>query len=167
MIQTLALKIGLALAIVVGACGATWFAADARYSRQYAALKAGYEQASKDQKAVVDKTIADNQAAAKDIDGKAEQIEGMAAVISDLSVRVGTGHSSVRMCAPAAGTVRPYLDPIGPAVTAGDRPAAAAAEPDIGIARGIVSGALEVGIDALKAELFWREYARRTGQTKP
>jgi len=165
--NVLVLKIGLALAIVAGACGATWFAADARYSRQYAALKAGYEQASKDQKAVVDKTIADNQAAAKDIDGKAERIKSMAGVISDLSVRVGAGRGAVRVCPAAAGTVRPYLDPIGPAVTAGDRPAAAAAEPDIGIARGVVSGALEVGIDALKAELFWREYARRTGQTKP
>jgi hypothetical protein len=166
MIQTLALKIGLALAI--GACGATWFAADAHYSKQYAALKAGYEQAAKDQKAVVDKTIAENTAVTEDINGKAQQISSMGTVLGDLSVRLdAANHRPVRLCPAAAGAIRPYLDPIGPAITASDRPAPAVAEPDIGIARGVVSGALEVGIDALKAELFWREYARRTGQAKP
>ncbi len=162
-----ALKIGIALAIVAGACGATWFGADAHYSRQYAALKAGYEQASRDQKAAVDRTIADNQAAAKAVNDEAkQQIGDMSRVIADLSVRSTAGGHALRVCAAPAGTVRPYLDPIGPAVTAspGRATEPARTAQDAAIAPAILGNVLEVGIDALKAELLWREYARKTGQ---
>src|SRR6266403_3709749 len=161
----LVLKIALALAIVGGACGATWFAADARYSRQYAALRGAYEQASRDQKAVVERTIADNQAAAKAVNDEAkQQIGDMSRVIADLSVRSTAGGHALRVCAAPAGTVRPYLDPIGPAVTAGPGRAAepARAAPDAAITPAILWNVLDVGIDALKAELLWREWVRQT-----
>jgi hypothetical protein len=167
MMQTLALKIGLAFAIMAGACGATWGLADAFYSRQYAALVASYEQAAKDQKAQVDKTVADNQAAAKAVDDEAKsQIGSMASVITTLSVRNAAGRNAVHLCPAPASAPIADAKPERPADTAGDRPAAIAAEPDIGIARDTVTGALTVGIDALKAELLFREYVRKTGQAK-
>lgn len=169
MIQTLALKIGLALAIVAGACGATWFAADAHYSDQYAALKAGYEQAARDQKAQVDKTVADNQAAAKAVDDEAnQQISGMAGTITSLLMRKPAGGSAVTVRACTAGTVRPYLDPVGPATTASPRPAPepAGSGVEAAIAPAILTNVLDVALDALKAELLWREYARKTGQAR-
>jgi len=86
--------------------------------------------------------------------------------MADLSVRLKSGDHAVRMCPAPASTVRPYLDPIGPAVTASDRPAPATAEPDIGIARNVLVGALTIGLDSLKAQRLWRQYARGTGQAK-
>ena len=168
MIQTLALKVGLALAIVAGACGATWFAADSHYSQQYAALKAGYEQASRDQKAQVDRTIAENAAAAKDIDAQAQQqIGSMARTIADLSVRSAASRIAVRVCpAPASAPVA-AVQSDRPAAAASNPAPAAAAGPDIGIARDTLAGALDVGLDALRADVLFREYLRRTGQVKP
>lgn len=168
MIQTLALKIGLALAIVAGACGATWFMADAHYSGQYVALKTGYEQAARDQKAQVDKTIADNAAAAKEIDAQAQQqIGSMARTIADLSVRSAAGHSAVRLCAAAPSPTQPVVQPDRPAAAGSIKPAAEPARPAVeaAIEPAILGGVLDTAIDAIRAELLWRDWARRTDQT--
>lgn len=166
MLQALALKLGIGAAILAAVAAGTWGMADAHYSRQYERLKASYEAAAAIQREQVDRTIADNQAAAKAVNDEAQQqIGSMATAMADLSSRLQhAGSHPVRLCPAPAGTVRPYLDPIGPAVTAGDRPAPAAAEPDIGIARNVLVGALTIGIDSLKAQQFWRTYARRTKQ---
>ncbi len=168
MLQTLALKIGIALAIVAGACGATWFAADSHYSQQYAALKAGYEQASRDQKAQVDRTIAENAAAAKDIDVQAQQqIGSMAGTITSLLMRKPAGGSAITVCATAPSAPVAAVQSDRPAAAASNPAPAAAAGPDIGIARDTLAGALDVGLDALRADVLFREYLRRTGQVKP
>ncbi len=166
MIQMLALKIGLALAIVAGACGATWFAADSHYSNQYAALKAGYEQASRDQKAQVDRTIADNQAAAKAVNDEAsQQIGSMARTIADLSVRAsapGSRAITVRAC--PTSTPVATVQPDRSAVAASPGPAAESAKPVATVDPAILSGIIDVSIDAIRAELLWRQWVKSTRQ---
>jgi hypothetical protein len=172
MIQTLLLKIGIVAAVLIGACTATWFGADAHYSRQYEALKSSYEQAAKDQQAKVNQTIADNKAAAKAVNDEAqEQIGSMAATIGDLSLRLqhnaGSRTVTVRAAPPC-----PTIAAVQP-----DRPAAAAStgtpaeaagpsdHPEAIIDAGILTGVLDVSIDALRAELLWRQWVRETRQT--
>jgi hypothetical protein len=172
MIQTLLLKIGIVAAVLVGACAATWFGADAHYSRQYQALKSSYEQAARDQQAKVDQTIADNQAAAKAVNDEAQQQIGtMATTISDLSVRLqhnaGSRTVTVRTT-PSCPTIA-TVEPDRSTVTASPGPATAAPgpgeQPEVSIDASILTGVLDVSIDALKAELLWRKWVRDTRQT--
>jgi hypothetical protein len=172
MIQTLLLKIGIVAAVLIGACAATWFGADAHYSRQYEVLKSSYEQAAKDQQAKVNQTIADNQAAAKAVNDEAqEQIGSMAATIGDLSVRLqhnaGSRTVTVR-AAPSCPTVA-AVQPERPAAPASPGPAPETAgpsdHPEAIIDAGILTGVLDVSIDALRAELLWRQWVRETRQT--
>jgi hypothetical protein len=168
--QDLLLKIGLALAIIAGSCGATWFAADAHYSSQYTALKAGYEQASRDQTLHVAQTIASNAQASKEINDQAQtQIGSMAAVIGDLSKRLQqrSGTGPISLCPAATSPASAAAVSPGRTVTASPDAVAvpekrvdqaAAIDPNI------LGDALETGIAALKAEILWRQYIRRTGQ---
>jgi hypothetical protein len=172
MIQTLALKIGIALAILAGACGATWFASAAHYEQQYTALKSSYEQAARDQQLHVAETIASNQLAAKDIDEKAKvQIGSMAATISDLSVRLqhsSAGRGAIAMCAATAGPA--HADAIAPgrAIAPSADAAAVPAQPALqaAIDPDVLADALDTGIEALRAELLFRQWAKRVGAAK-
>jgi hypothetical protein len=164
-LTALLLKVGIAVAVLVGACAATWFRADAHYSQALASLEGQLKGAAAEQKKAVDAQIKLDADAAKGIDDEAKaQIGSMASTIADLSLRNAAGRSAVRVC-PAA--ISPYLAPavtLGPAAAAGDRPAPATPEPDIGIARETLTDAVTVGLDALKAELLWRKWAREVEQ---
>lgn len=169
------LEAGIAAAVLAGVCGATWFAADAHYSQALASLEGQLEGAAKAQKTAVDAQIATDQAAAKEIDGEAQQqIGSMASVISDLSVRVASGGRTVSLCTTAASTLIAHVQPDRPAATASPGPPAnpAAAAPGVapvspaGVDLGSLTDAIELGVESVKAELLWREYARRTGQAK-
>jgi hypothetical protein len=170
MIQTLALKIGIVAAVLAGACAATWFGADAHYSRQYVALKASYEQAAKDQQAKVDQTIADNQAAAKAVNNEAQQqIGSMAGTITSLLMRKPAGGGAITVCTTAPRPAVAAVQPDRPATAASPGPTAAAPGPSQGpqaaIDAAVLTGVLDVSIDALKAELLWRKWVRDTRQT--
>jgi len=167
VIQAIALKLGLGAAILAAVVAGTWGAADAHYSRQYAALKASYEAAAAIQKEQVDRTIADNQAAAEAVNVAAQQqIGSMASVMADLSVRLKSGGGASRLCPAPTSTVSAGIQPDRPAAAASDRRPAGnpGSSQSIAIDAGALGASLEVGIDALRAELLWREYARRTKQ---
>jgi hypothetical protein len=172
MIQTLALKIALVAAVLVGTGAATWGFADAHYSRQYEALKSSYEQAAKDQQAKVNQTIADNKAAAKAVNDEAQaQIGSMAATIGDLSIRLqhnAGGRTVTVRSAPSCPPVA-AVQPERSAAPASSGPPAEAAgpsdHPEAIIDAGILTGVLDVSIDALRAELLWRKWVRETRQT--
>lgn len=158
-----------AIAILLGACVATWFAADAYYSHQYEALKASIIQQAKDSQKIEDDRARENETVSKEIDREARiQISDMAVVMADLSLRLKAANSrSLKVCTAPAGTVRPYLDPIGPAAPGTDRLPRKPIEATVGLSSGELKDILTIGIDSLKTELFWRDYARRTGQASP
>jgi hypothetical protein len=169
-LQATALEIGIAASILAGSCGVTWFAAAAHYSKDYSTLTGEVKQAGADSLKVEKTKEAGNAAATAEVNDEAkQQISDMAGTITALLLRKPAAVVVTRsVCAAPAGPVRPYLDPVGPAITASDRQPAAAARPDleIGIARDTIVPALDVGLDALKAELLLREYLRKTGQVK-
>jgi hypothetical protein len=159
-------KLELVAAVLVCAVGITWFAADAHYSQALASLEGQLKGAAKVQEAAVEAQKQRDAAATKDIDDKANaQIGSMADTIAGL-LRESARGRTIALCPAPAGSVRPYLDPVGPAIAAGPGRPAEPARPtqDAAIAPAILGKVLDTGIDALKAELLWREYARRTGQ---
>jgi hypothetical protein len=170
-IELTLMKIGIAAAVLIGACVATWFAADAHYSQALSNLEGQLKGAAEVQQKAVDKQRADDAAAAKDIDDQAKtQIGSMAATISDLSVRLqhAGGHTITVRPAPACPAVA-AVQPDRPAVATGDRPvpepAKPAPQPAVAtIPADVLDGTLGVGIDALKAELLWRQWVRQTRQ---
>ena len=177
-LQTDAVEIGISVVVIAAACSVTWFAADAHYSKQLASFKGQIEGAAAAQKAAVTAQIKIDQDAAKEVDDATkQQIGSMAETISDLSLRLQHAASSgTRTVRPApAGPAVACVKPDRSAAAAGGGPvrepekpvAAAGSEPEnAAISADILDGVLTVGIDALKAELLWRQYVRQTGQTK-
>lgn len=169
-LQMWLLKIIAALAILAGACGATWFSADAHYSRQLEALKASYEQAQKDATAEAAATLTRYAQAAQEVNDEAKsQLAGANAAAADLGVRLNDGYAAIQACG-AASTIGADVAP-GSGAATDSRPAAAdagRAEPQVPAVAGIdpqlLRDTLTTAIDAIDAELWWRQYARETGQ---
>lgn len=169
------LEVGIALAILIGACVATWFAADAHYSKAMSNLQGQLDEAARLQQRAVAEQIAKDGQAAKAVDDEAKsQIGSMSAVIADLSVRNAHPGGTGRLCAAAPGPAVPRVQsdrsaaPGGSIAPAGP-PAASAGPPAVstpGIDLGALGDALELGKESIQAELLWREYARKTGQVK-
>lgn len=172
------LEVGIALAVLAGGCGITWFAADAHYSQALSSLEGQLEGAAAAQKAAVNAQIKMDQDAAKEVDNEAkQQIGSMADTISylsTLSMRKPAGGSTITVRPAAPGPAIACVQPDRPAIATGDRPvpepAKPASEPVAAsaatIPADVLDGVLTVGQDALKAELLYREYLRRTGQVK-
>lgn len=169
------LEAGIAVAVLAGACGATWFAADAHYSKQLSSLEGQFEAAAKAQRAAVDAKIAKDQDTAKEVDSEAQQqISSMASVIADLSMRSAARSHSGALCATSSGApvARVQSDRSAAPASSGSPAAPPAAAPAAaavsapGIDLGALSDALEIGVESVKAELLWRQYARETGQAK-
>lgn len=169
------LEAGIALAILVGSCAATWFAADAHYSQAMSNLQGQLEGAAQAQKKAVDEQITKDGQAARQVDDEAKsQIGSMSAVIADLSVRNAHPGGSGRLCAPAASAPVPHSQPdrsaapggsIAPAGSAAaSAPAPAVSAPSVDL--GALNDALELGKESIKAELLWRQWARETGAAK-
>lgn len=169
------LEAGIAAAVLAGACGATWFGAAAYYSKELSSLEGQLLAAASAQKAAVDAQIATDQAAAKEVDNEAQQqIGSMASVIIDLSMRNAAGSRTAALCASPASAAIAHGQPDRSSATASSGPtatpsAAAPSPPAIStpsIDLGALSDALELGVESVKAELLWRQYARQTGQAK-
>jgi hypothetical protein len=169
-IEITALKISVAVAVLIGACAATWFKADAHYSQALSSLEGQLKGASEAQQKAVDKQKADDAAVTKDINEQAQQqIGSMAGTISALLLRKPAGSGAISVCTSSPSAARAPVQPERPAAAASPGPPAIPARPSIeaAIDPGTLTDSLTVGIDAIKAELLWRDYARRTGQTKP
>lgn len=169
------LEAGIALAILIGSCLATWFAADAHYSQAMSNLQGQLDGAAKAQTHAVAEQIAKDGQAAKVVDDEAKsQIGSMSAVIADLSLRNAHPSGTGRLCAAAPSPPVPRVQPDRSAAAGGPNPPAGppTASPNApevsapGIDLGAIADGLELGAESIKAELFWREYARKTGQVK-
>lgn len=179
-LEVTGLKIGIAAAVLAGACAATWFAADSHYSQALSSLEGQLRGAAAAQKTAVDAQIATDQAAAKEVNDAAQtQIGNMAGTISDLSNRLqhAAGSHTITVRPAAPGPTVACVQPDRPAAAASSGPVPEPAKPTAGTAGStqtdvaaipadVLDGVLLVGIDALKAELLWREYVRKTGQVK-
>jgi len=166
MIQELLLKLGATAAVLAGVCTATWFAADAHYSQALSSLEGQLKGAADAQNLMVEQQKQRDAAVAKDIDNEAKaQIGSMAGTIGDLSKRLWVQEhtSHVSLC-PSTGAANPRPEPERPGPPAS--PGAAGEPPRTAaiLDPAIMSDAIDLGIDAIRAELFWRAYARRTGQ---
>jgi hypothetical protein len=164
------------LALMIGSAGAAWFAADAHYGKQYAALKASYEQASKDQAVEAAATLTRYASAAMEVQDEAQsQIAGLSTDIRDLGVRVQSAHSALRICTDDSVPSGPVPAAVGSGVASGPTAsanAAGSAKPDlpaqtIAIDPDILRDDLEIGIKATAAELLYRQLLRDGGQAKP
>jgi len=171
MNPTLALwltRAGLFLAIIGATAGITWFAADAHYSKQYEDLKAQYAQTSKDQAAEDAATLTRYAQAAQEVNEDAKtELASAAASAADLGVRLNDGYAAIRACS-ATSAVSP-APAVGSAVAADARQPAAdqgrtGPEVSAGIDPEVLRDTLTTAIDAINAELLWRQYARQTGQ---
>ena len=169
------LEAGIALAILIGSCIATWFAADAHYSKTLSNLQGQLDGAAQTQQRVVAEQIAKDGQAAKAVDDEAKsQIGSMSAVIADLSVRNAHPSGTGRLCAAGQGPQVPDRQSARPAAPGGSNspagpPAASTPAPAVsapGIDLGALGDALELGSQSIKAELLWREWARKTGHAE-
>lgn len=154
------------LAVLAGACGATWFMADAHYSKQYVALKSQYEQATKDQAAENAATLTQYAQAALGVQDEAKsELADMDATIDDLRVRLSTASGPAIKVSRSASSAGTHAVANGSATAASSGSSAAAT----GSATACLDVdterlALTVGKDALSAEILWRKFARGTGQ---
>lgn len=167
-IEKLWMEAVTAFVILVAACSITWFAADAHYSKALNNLEGQLQGAGKEQEKAVKATEAHDAEVMREInDAAKKQIATMDAAITDLKLRSATNPRPLKVCTTTTSSVKPYLDPIGPAAPRTDRLPRKSVETTVGLSSGELKDVLTVGIDSLKAELFWRDYARRTGQTSP
>jgi hypothetical protein len=132
---------------------------------QFIALQAKdkEDRAAQEQAALA--TLAEYNKQKKEIQDEAQQeINSMAAALSDLSVRYNKGTTALHMCS-AASTKQfsqPTPGPGSSASTGGTQ----ANEESIAIAPEVLSDTLDTAIAAINAELEWRKYARNTGQVQ-
>jgi hypothetical protein len=187
-IEITELKIGIAIAILAGACGATWFGADAYYSKALNNLEGQLKGANKVQKDELKTQAAKDTETTKGIDDEAQQqIGSMASVIADLSTRnaaisVQLARSQadgakvpgrIAASVPADCSTVINAQSNGSGTTTGDRPVSkdagsvGAAAESAKLDAAVLDGILVTGQDALKAELLFRQFERGVGQAKP
>lgn len=157
-------RVGIAVTILIGACLATWFAASAHYSKQYVALKSGYEQAARDQAMRVEELVRSNQAATKRINDEAQkQLAGRDAAIAALRLHVNAGRGAISLCPSPQGSGKPDGSQRPGVTTSPQQPTGT--QGPVAIDPAVLAAALDIGIGALRSELLWRDYARSTNQT--
>jgi hypothetical protein len=187
-IELTALKIGIAVAVLLGACGATWFGADAYYSKALNNLEGQLKAASKAQQDELKTQSKQDTAVTNEVDNEAQQqIGSMAVEIADLSTRnadirvqlsrsqadrakvPGRVATGVPANCPAIADVQPERStaPTGdrpiPETTRSDSSPTESAKLDASVLDDIIT----TGEDALKAELLFRQFERGVGQAKP
>jgi len=153
----------LTLFALAGIFGSGWFAADAHYSQQIAALKSANEQALKDAEAEKAALLSKYAQAAQEVNQDAQK------TIGDQSALIGrlrNDASTIRLCAAPAVPGGPVPAPNGPGATAGDRPVASGtgASPEVEVDAAGLDDGLGVAIDALTSEQLYRQWLRGTGQ---
>ena len=160
--QTLLLKIGLSLATLFAVISVTWFAAASHYSGKFVALRAQYEQAAKDaQKAADDKVLHDNYVSKEVNDEALQKLAGMSSTIDDLSSRLRQHPTIITTsdpstCQAANGTPAT----VGSATPGSPNPAQGSSSTTSTLDTKALSDILDLGIDAINAELLWREWAK-------
>lgn len=186
-VNPLLLKVGIAAAVCIAIAGTTWGFADAHYSQALSNLEGQLKGAAKARQDALDEQAKKDAATTKGIDDEAkQQIGSMASVIADLSSRnaaislqrprgqsngaalPGRVASSVPRDCPAVSDVQPERRSAAAsdtAIPAPEKPTSDAATACLD--RAVLDGTLDVGIDAMKAELLFRQFERGTGQAKP
>ena len=157
MIKVWALKIGIVLALLIAVVTGTWFAADAHYSKQYTSLEAQLRQEAKDQEVENAKTLARYATAAQEINDETQtKLAGANDHVARLVRESRDRANQVSVCPATPGQLAAANAANGPAVAGSDQSATVALE------AATLRSALEVGIDALNAELLWRKWAAET-----
>lgn len=156
------------LAVLLGVIAATWFAARAHYEGQYESLKGQLQGAAAAQDAAVKAQQAKDEQTSKGISYEANKVIGKRDDrIDQLTLQLQhAGRGAVQVCAAPASAAKPNEQPIGPGTGQSNPAAAEPARPAAlaGVDPDVLASALTIGIDALKSEQFWRQYARGTGQ---
>ena len=144
---------------------ATWFAADAYYSKQYAGLKAEEIQSAKDQQLKADDEQIQNKMVTKEVnDAALAQIAALRASVDDLSVRKPATVTLTRVVCAATPSASSPPDALGRA-TAGDvGPPASLASPTASLDASTLADALDTAIWGVRTQLLQREYEAKTGQ---
>jgi hypothetical protein len=159
-------KIGIAIAILLGCCGATWFAADAHYSSQYAALKAKDMQKAADAQKIIDDKARADETVTKEVNDEAvAQIGVMSdAIVGLLQHPITITRTVTAIQGPAELDVKPD----GPGIAASPGPADGP-EKTIGacLDPATLKQILDIATSGIDAELEWRKWARGTGQAGP
>ena len=165
--QTLLLKIGLGAATLAAIVGITWFAARAHYVGQFQALKAEIAQQAADQQRANDQILIHNKYVEKTVYDEAQtQLAGSSATIDDLNRRL---RYSVVVTRPTGtvctGTSQSGVAANGPSAATGTGQPTGTPEPTAStLPTETLRDALQTGIDALNADLLWREWYKGTHQ---
>jgi hypothetical protein len=174
-LQTWGLKIGLGVALMAGSAGAAWFAADAHYGAELAALRAADKQAVEDQAKQDAETLTRYAQAAQEIQNEAStQLASMSTDVADLGMRVKSAQGALRICSSADPVPIQFVP-----VSVGSRPSSGTSAPTdttgpvepvvprISVDPVVFRDDLKIGIKAIDAELLYRELLRDGGQSKP
>ena len=161
-------KLLAGLLLIAATAGVTWFAADAHYSKQYVALKASYDQATKDQQAANDRLKSQFASDTKELENEYKaQLADLGSSISDLGMRLQGHGEALRICTndpvwtsvPVANGSGTGSGPTAPAAATGST------EPTIAIPAGQLRDDLKIGIDAIAGEKALRRLLQEGGQT--
>jgi hypothetical protein len=183
MIQATLLEIGIAVVVLIGACGITWFAADAHYSQALSSLEGQLKGANTVQKDELKAGATKDTAVTKGIDDEAQQqIGSMATEIADLSKRnllISLQHTKREVNGTeVSGRITTSVPADCPAVvdaksdgrgtTTGNRPipeTTGPVEESATISAAVLDRSLAIGQDSIKAELLFRQFERGVGQS--
>jgi hypothetical protein len=170
-VNPLLIKIAAIAAIIVAIVGTTWFAADAHYSKQYAALKAEITQAAKDEQVSTDATNIKNNYVTKEAFNEAQtQLANAQSNLDDLNKRMSnsTGATIVSRVVSQGKDSTCKLDTVsnGPGVDTGSgsvgKVEGTVASTEVStIDTLVLADVLQTGIDALNAELIWRGFYKQ------
>jgi hypothetical protein len=163
------LKIALGVLLIGGAFGFGFLEAKAHYDSKYQALIAETKQIALDQQKKVDAEIIQQNYVTKEIYNEAQT--QLAAATTHVDSLLNNGPAVITKFVPTTclGTSQPSAVTNGPAASGSPGPAQAPAPAASVIDTAALSEALDVGIDAVTAELLWREWYERqntTGVTK-
>jgi len=157
----------IALLLMAGTAGTTWFAADAYYGKKLAAQQASDKQASDDQAAEDAATLSRYAAASQEINNglKAESAD-MRSTAADLGMRLAGNSEALRIC--TNDTMRSSVPNANGSGTSGGSSAPTAAtgptEPTVAIPAGQLRDDLKIAIDGIDAQLAYRKLFRSGDQ---
>ena len=155
---------GIAILLFIAAIvGTTWFASKAHYIGQFDALKAEIQQQAKDEQKANDAIITKDNYVTKEAYNEAQsQLANSSNTINDLNSRLQHNSTIITSSMPTTGcsTNKPNTVSNGPGTDSGKGKPSEVNQSTSTLETETLRDALQTGIDALNAELIWRDWNR-------
>lgn len=146
---------------IVAIAGTTWFASKAHYVGQFDALKAEIQQQAKDEQKANDAIITKDNYVTKEAYNEAQtQLANSSNTINDLNSRLQHNSTIITSKVPTTGscTNESNINTNGPAAGSGKGQSTEVNQSTSTLDTETLRDALQTGIDALNAEIIWRQW---------